>query len=697
MPARISCRRSRALRSPLLACVIAASPAPLLAQSLAPDLYIRASRIGSGVAGASTSVITAQDIERTPAATLQDLLALEPGLQTQSFYGGVSGANATVDVRGFGAAAASNTLVLVNGRRTNEIDLQSVDYATIPLDSIERIEIVRGGSGAVLYGDGAVGGVINIVTKQRAAAPQSVRADVGAGSYGQAQASLSAQANTGSQNVSLFVTGVRSDGYRANNAFTQGSGVFNYNRPTPWGSLYVGLTADTQTLGLPGARVVDPGAAGGPINELRSDRRGATTPLDYADKQGVSALGGVTVNIADGLELIVDAGLRQKEQQAGFFYDGYPYSYIVASLTTASFTPRLRVDGQLFGAPWKTIAGVDVYDTRYGSPRSQFEDADPIHVYRLGQTSLAAYAMNTVAPNSNLTMSFGARLQRTAFSARDTLDKGAPGYWSGDTQGVPLDKGETNSAWHLGFEHRLAPGLVAFGRAAQSFRVPNVDERIGMPPTDLDTWERPPTTFDLKTQTSRDVEAGLRARYGVLDMRVSAYQMALTNEIHYSPATFSNVNLDPTRRSGVEAQLGAQITDAVRLRAGAAYTRAVFREGAFAGNDVPLVSRETANIGVSWAILDRGLMLDATARYVGPRFMDNDQGNEKAKTPGFGVVDIKLGGEANQLRWSAALYNAFDRKYFDYGVVSTSSFTPERFNAYPLPGRTFLLKVGASF
>ena len=60
---------------------------------------------------------------------------------------------------------SSNTLILLNGRRLTDFDLSGFDFSTIPRDSIERIEITRGNSGAVLYGDGAVGGVINIVTK----------------------------------------------------------------------------------------------------------------------------------------------------------------------------------------------------------------------------------------------------------------------------------------------------------------------------------------------------------------------------------------------------------------------------------------------------------------------------------------------------------------------------------------------------
>lgn len=694
-------RRSRALRSPLLACVIAASPAPLFAQNTAPDLHIRATRIGSGVAGAATTVITAEEIERSPAATLQDLLSLEPGVQTQGLFGGVSGANATVDVRGFGASAASNTLVLINGRRTNEIDLQSVDYASIPMNSIERIEITRGASGAVLYGEGAAGGVINIITRQATGAPQ-VRAEVGTGSFGQAQAGVSAQASTGDTAFGVFVSGVRADGYRANNALTQGSAVLTYNRSTEWGSLFATVNADTQSLGLPGGRLVDPSAN---VNLLRTDRRGATTPFDFADKQGVSAHAGATVNVADGVELILDGGLRQKWQSAAFFGSfadpagREPRSYIEASLYTASLTPRLKVESTVFGAPWKSITGIDYYNTQYESPRALYEGADPIHLYRLGQSSIGAYSMHTLAPHRDLSMSAGARVQRTAVDARDTLDPNAPGgsvcYGAygcfSDTQGAPLDKASVNTAWHVGADYRIASGVFVFARAAQSFRAPNVDERIGMTPDITST----PTTFNLKTQTSRDVEAGLRARYGVINMQASAYHMDLQNEIHYSPATFSNVNLDPTRRYGAEARASAQITATVRVKAGLAYTRAVFREGPFAGKDVPLVSRETGSLGVSWNILDRRLVFDGVVRYVGPRFMDNDQRNAQPKTPAFGVVDVRFSGEFERFTWSAALHNAFDRKYFDYAVASV--FTPGRYSAYPLAGRTFLLRVGATF
>ena len=94
----------------------------------------------NGIVGASSTVITAQDIARSPSYNLHDILAQVPGVQLTSLYGvTANGAKTSVDLRGFGAFAISNTLVLVNGRRLNDVDMGQVDLSTIPLQSIERV------------------------------------------------------------------------------------------------------------------------------------------------------------------------------------------------------------------------------------------------------------------------------------------------------------------------------------------------------------------------------------------------------------------------------------------------------------------------------------------------------------------------------------------------------------------------------
>jgi len=72
--------------------------------------------------------------------------------------------NGVIDVRGFGDAADNNVLVLLDGVRLSENEQASARTSLIPLEAIDHIEITRGGS-SVLYGDGATGGTINIVTK----------------------------------------------------------------------------------------------------------------------------------------------------------------------------------------------------------------------------------------------------------------------------------------------------------------------------------------------------------------------------------------------------------------------------------------------------------------------------------------------------------------------------------------------------
>jgi iron complex outermembrane recepter protein len=203
-------------------------------------------------------------------------------------------------------------------------------------------------------------------------------------------------------------------------------------------------------------------------------------------------------------------------------------------------------------------------------------------------------------------------------------------------------------------------------------------------------------TFDLKIQTSHDVEGGFRIKAGMFEMQTSFYSMQLENEIHFDPVHFVEYNLDPTSRYGTETAASLRVNDALLFRGGFAYTRAVFREGPFTGNDIPLVSRVTASGGVSWNIWQKYLVADATVRYWGTRYMDNDQPNIKERIPANATVDFKLSGAYDRFFWSLSVNNIFNVLYFDYAIASATP-SSSLFNAYPLPGRTALLKAGVTF
>jgi iron complex outermembrane receptor protein len=187
------------------ACALAASAAAQGSVSPLDTVTVVASRTHLGDAARVVDVITRDDIARSTARNVADILSERMGVDVY----GRSAAQADLSLRG---STAEQTLVLVDGVRVS--DAQSSHYAldlAVPLDAIERIEILRG-AGSALYGTDAIGGVINIITR-RAAAEADVRTRAGAfGTVGVA-------ASDGTQRGGVVVNGAteyeKSDGYRA--------------------------------------------------------------------------------------------------------------------------------------------------------------------------------------------------------------------------------------------------------------------------------------------------------------------------------------------------------------------------------------------------------------------------------------------------------------------------------------------------
>jgi iron complex outermembrane receptor protein len=647
-----------------------------------PQIDVTDSRLGIGITGASSSVITREDIARSPQLTLADILAREAGVQTSSLFGGVNGAGTTVDLRGFGITGPSNTLILIDGRRLNDWDLPGFDLSTIARESIDRIEITRGNSGGVVYGDGAVGGVINIVTRKGVSGPPTARIEGAFGSFNTREANVAASASSGG--FSTFVNGnaFRSDGYRDNNALHQKSGVSDFRYNSERGSVYFNIAADDQNLRLPGPRNYD-----GFSNQYLTDPRGTNTPYDYSKKQGLRLTGGFTHTFAPGIDLIVDGGARKKDQQ-GAYFSPYSEAYVDTTLWTYSVTPRLSINQTWLGLPTRILTGLDYYKTDYSSDRSLFQGLAPIHRYSGNLDTLAGYWQQTLSVLPTTDLSWGGRIQRNSLSASDIYDPTAP-QGSANPQGLPLDRSETNHAYHLGLEHRFTANVAVFARMAQSFRVPNIDERIGAVPV------MQVTDFDLQTQKSHDVEAGVRLKFGDLAIQSSLYDMRLNNELHFNPVTGKNENLEPTRRKGWETIASYRVNENVRLRGNLTWIDATFREGQFAGNTVPVVSKWAGSAGLSWNIVDRRLVLDVDARHFSRRYLDGNENNAAAifMIPSRTLLDARLGGEIDSFFWSVSVQNLLNEKTYDY--ANDTSFPGWPFvSFYPQPGRTFMARAG---
>jgi outer membrane cobalamin receptor len=145
---------------------------------------------------AVVTVITKEQIEASPAKTISDILLYEPGIVVQRPSGMAEGVPAGINIRGVPSAlVATRTLILMDGIPVNATGTPFLIINEIPLDAIDRIEVVRGPY-SNLYGANALGGVINVITKNAA---QGFHGDVygGAGNYLYREAGATSSLATG--------------------------------------------------------------------------------------------------------------------------------------------------------------------------------------------------------------------------------------------------------------------------------------------------------------------------------------------------------------------------------------------------------------------------------------------------------------------------------------------------------------------
>ena len=169
-----------------------------------PPVVVSAGRVEQRLADVPThtTVLTRDDIERSAAQTVDDLLREIPGFSLFRRSSSLA-ANPTtqgVSLRGIGPSGVSRTLVLLDGVPLNDPFGGWVYWSKVPLESIERIEVVRGG-GSALYGNYALGGVINIVTRKPEAT--SVQGTLEGGTHDTVNAHLQADYATGPLALSL--------------------------------------------------------------------------------------------------------------------------------------------------------------------------------------------------------------------------------------------------------------------------------------------------------------------------------------------------------------------------------------------------------------------------------------------------------------------------------------------------------------
>lgn len=604
------------------------------------------------------TVISRQDIERSTATTVVELLSHQAGIQVRDSTGGP---DPQIDMRGFGQTGDLNTTVLIDGQRFNDIDTSPVKWSSIPLAAVERIEILPG-SGAVLYGSGATGGVINIVTRRPHAGERTADALVGTGSYGTSdlQGALSLAGGKGGMRINA--TDYRSDNYRVNNRLTQRNLLADLRTLGRDGYVYAKLGIDSQDLRNPGQRT---------LSELALDRRGTGTPLDFSSREGARIDLGGNLNVG-AVELAANLAYRVQETKAFFSATS---SEINNDTNSMALSPRAKLAHRIGGFAHTLIGGVDLEEGNL--------DRNVTGTFFAGrskarQQKQGAYLQNNAMLGDGWLLTLGARVQR----AETVLDDPA-------TSPAPIRKTHTLNASELALRHQIAPALAVYGKLGRSFRLPSVEEINFTGPA------------ILEPQTSRDREIGTEYRAVAARMRISLYRIDLENEIAFNPLFppfGDNINLAPTRREGVELESGARVSDSVELFANYAHALARFRSGVYggvdlAGNAVPLVPRNALTVGGSWLAGPKS-RLAATIRYVGEQHFINDEANLLTlKIPSYTTVDLRFARDYGRWRLEAGVKNLLDEKYYTQGGVNSAGVI----RVFPAPERSGFVSARYAF
>jgi len=603
------------------------------------------------------TIISATDISQSTATNVPDLLRTLPGVQVKDITG--SQRNFQVDLRGFGETARYNTLVLVDGRRINQADLSGTDWTLIPLNRIERIEVIHGGSGSVLYGDNATGGVVNILTKK--GDQMAVEAEIRAGNYKTFESSAGVSGSK--QNFSYSVTGnyQSSDGYRDNSdsiAKNLGANLDYYFGDAASISLGAGYHKDN--TGLPGALKQSDFDAG-------VSRTDTLYPYDYADTEDTYVSVGPEINFWEDSLLRFDMSYRNRAVDA---YSNFAVGDFEGDSTihTTAFSPRAIIRKPVLGWKNNLVAGFDFSDATEDITNSTvFFGASSVGNFTLEKKNYGGYAHDEFYITDQLSLSGGFRHDWVKYE----FSPSAP-------ESASMDE----DLFSTGINYRFAKQSNIYANFSRSFRYPVMDELFSFYTNTINT--------ELQPQTSDDFEVGLRHNFtDTLNGSINFFRIDTTDEIFFNPIAYQNQNLDgKTRRDGLGVSL-TRIFDRIKVTGNYTYLQTEIMDGQFTGNEIPGVPTHKASldtrIDLGW-----GLALGLNGTYVGQRYFESDFANSFDKQDDYTVFNARLDYTYKYFTVFLIGNNIFNETYSEYGVLGGY---PLEQAYYPSPKTNFLLGI----
>jgi len=620
---------------------------------------------------ANTTIITADDINATGARTIQEALQYIEGVNIYDQVG--NNVDTTFNLRGF--TDNEETAVIVDGVRVNEVDLNIFNPNLLNINNIEQIEVVRG-TASPMFGDSALGGVLNITTKQPSEELFSPFGMYEFGSFRYQNFNAGASGTVQDKfifgipgRIKYFFSGARQlyGGYR-DNGDTRGTffdGKLGYELEDETGEVMFYIKYTDQENHNPGELT---------LFQEEANRQQTAKPLD--NRKWENLILSVNANksfFADHIDLSLNAYRR---------------------LTDIDFTSTSVVFGQTKQfftlSTQKGLVGQVTYNEELGPLQNQAtlgveyangSDNDE-SIVRIGfgagtvtdnstdKDDTGFYFQDVLTIYEKLILTFGLR--------HDEVD-----YRFDNRTNVTLADFDETTA-RVGGVIKPCKYLDLFASFSEAFKAPGKSDLF-----DTTGWGGNDPT--LKPEKADSYEIGVRTRWeDKISANVTWFHITTNDEILFDPNTFASANIGRTRRYGLETSVRVHpidffdayfthtFTDA-KVRK----TRPVFGGIVDSGRELGLVpeSRFTAGVHLG-PISGFNLWLDSI--FVGR------QHTQSAETMGGNLDPIEpyyvFNGKLSFMYKGAEIYckvnNIFDREYFTRGIYSGGDFyltpAPER-------------------
>jgi len=635
--------------------------------------------LARGLAG-RTATLGVQDLDARGVRSLADALEQLPGVTTSDELGATG--QMDVSLRGFQVSPViglpQGVTVYIDGVRANEADAHEVNFDLLPLEDVERVDVVYGPS--VLLGRNALGAAVNLVTR-RGASPAEREIEASAGSWGRYELKARAGARRGVWDYYVGARYEREDGWRQDTRSRIGTlfaklGVLNGT----WDA----------TLSYSGAdnRMFQAGSL--PESVAMASPRVNFTGGDYFAPRA-------HLVILNAQRLIGRTQLAANAFGRSLSSEQFNANFVGADSrqrnATRSGGGAVQLSGRLpLGTrALRWLAGADVaYDhvavRIFAVPGGTPPPPDALtESVRTRQVNAGAFAGANLDVVPRLTATVAARYDWIRVPFEDLIDA-------------------TQSGLHI--FRRLSPragltwsgarGHELFASVSRGFRAPAVVELACADPQaacPLPFALGPDPALKPVVATTTELGWHVRPPHGRFDASADAYRTDVRDDIFFIASTVTGgyfQNIGATRRSGIELALQWVGPAGLRAYVNYGYTRATFRttatlattrdsagETVRPGDALPMVPDHRVNAGLAVRLLsastpESGPWLTAglDARYVGPQWLRGDEENATHRLSDYAVADLSLTAGWRDFELRGAVGNVFNRRAFNFGTFA---------------------------